>query len=273
MRTIKLLLLLFIPFSSLLAEDYFTYVDSSYVALEDKSYEDAETYLKKAMRLEPANPNNYILLSNLGTVQRNLLKYDDAIISYSSALMLAPKSITLLQNRASLYSEMQNWDKAYEDYTTILYLEEDDEEALYRRGLIRLEQNDTLAARLDFERIVINNPVSSKGRLGIAALLKYVANYSTAADMYSQVLKSNPNNAELYLKRSEIYYLDGKLAKAAEDINKSLTIRPDDPLALVIRGRIRYAQYDKKSALSDFIKAQELGVDPELTDAWIKKCK
>ena len=164
--------LLFAFSSYLFSNDYQTFIDSSFVALENESYESAETYLKKAMRIEPANPNNYILLSNLGTIQRNLHKYDDAVISYSSALMLAPKSLTLLQNRASLYSDLTQWDNACEDYNAILAIDEDNEEALYRRGLIRVEQNDFVAAKSDFERLVKNNANSSLGRMGIATILK-----------------------------------------------------------------------------------------------------
>ena len=178
-----------------------------------------------------------------------------------------------MQNRALLYSELSEWDKAIEDYSSILLIKEDDEESLYRRGLIKIEKNDTLGARIDFERIVKNNPISSKGRLGLATIMKIKKSYSNALDMYTQVIKVNSENPDLYLKRSEVYYLDGKLAKAAEDINKSISIKSDDPLAYIIRGRIRYAQLDNKSAIEDFEKALSLGGESELIDPWIKKCK
>ena len=160
-----------------------------------------------------------MLLSNLGTIQRRLNNKEEALISYSSALMLAPKSITLLENRAALYSEMEEWDKAITDYTTILYIETDHEESLFRRGLIKITLKDDKAARLDFETILKANPQSAKARIGIALLLRNSGDYMNAADMYTQVIKVNSHQPDLYMKRSEIYYLAGKNSKAADDIN------------------------------------------------------
>ena len=169
-------------------------------------------------------------------------------------------------------SDLQ-WDKAEEDYTRILYIEMDNEEALYRRGLIRLERGDSIAARIDFETILKNNSISAKARLGIAALLKKSHDYVMAAEMYTQVLKGNSENKDILLKRAEVYYLDGKYSKAITDINKSIYIDPDDPMAYMIRGRIRYSQLDNPAALKDFQKAKELGFNEPLVEEWIKKCK
>ncbi|MEG0948176.1 MAG: tetratricopeptide repeat protein [Bacteroidales bacterium] len=274
MKRIKYTFLSFLFVASAFGQTkYDEWVQRSFVALEADSIAQAELYLQKALRLEPANPQNFMLLTNLGTIQRQLGKPDEALLAYSSALMIVPKSIPLLVSRAALYTELEQWSKAEEDYTTILYIEADHEEALYRRGFVRFEQGDTLGARVDFERLIKENKTSAKGRLGIAALLKASGDYVMAADMYSQVIKANPKQAELFLKRAEVYYLDGKLSKGISDINQSIELRPNDPFAYVIRGRIRFAQFDKKSALKDFRQARELGFSDKMLDEWIKKCK
>ena len=94
-----------------------------------------------------------------------------------------------------------------------------------------------------------------------------------AAEMYSQVIRVNDKQSDLYLKRAEVYFLDNKLAKAIGDINKSIELDPEDPLAYIIRGRIRYAQYDKHSALKDFEKAREMGFDEPFLQELIKKSR
>lgn len=274
MKRIKYTFLTFLFVASAFGQTkYDEWVQRSFVALEADSIAQAELYLQSALRLEPANPQNFMLLTNLGTIQRQLGKSDEALLAYSSALMIVPKSIPLLISRAALYTELEQWSKAEEDYTTILYIEGDHEEALYRRGLVRFEQGDTLGARVDFERLIKENKTSAKGRLGIAALLKASGDYVMAAEMYSQVIKSNPKQAELFLKRAEVYYLDGKLSKGISDINQSIELRPQDPFAYIIRGRIRFAQFDKKSALKDFQQARELGFSDKMLEDWIKKCK
>lgn len=256
------------------AGDYNSLVQDSFKYIEQDSLYRAQESLKQALRLEPANSQNCMLLSNLGTIQRRLNNNEEAIISYSSALMLAPKSITLLENRAALYSEMEEWDKAITDYTTILYLEADHEESLYRRGMIKIAQKEDNSARIDFETILKVNPQSAKARIGIALLLRNSGDYMNAADIYTQVIKVNPSQPDLYFKRSEIYYLAGKNAKAAEDINFYIDKVTDDSYAYVLRGKIRFAQYDKRAAASDFNKAKSLGYEhQEELEKMIKKCK
>ena len=213
------------------AADYNSLVQTSFRYIEQDSLAQAQDALKSALRLEPANSQNCMLLSNLGTIQRRLNNKEEALISYSSALMLAPKSITLLENRAALYSEMEEWDKAITDYTTILYIETDHEESLFRRGLIKITLKDDKAARLDFETILKANPQSAKARIGIALLLRNSGDYMNAADMYTQVIKVNSHQPDLYMKRSEIYYLAGKNSKAADDINFYISKIEDDSYA------------------------------------------
>ncbi len=272
-RFIKLFLLTLFVHVSFAQQGYDDWVSRSFDMLQADSLPQAEEALVEALRLEPANPQNFMLLTNLGTIQRQLGKLDDALLAYSSALMIIPRSEGLLSSRAALYAEMERWEEAEKDYTQILFDEEENEDALYMRGLVRLQREDTIAARKDFERILTFNKTSSKARLGIATLLKAAHNYTMAAELYTQVIRANNATADLYLKRSEVYYLDGKLSKAIDDINQSIGLDPTDPMAYIVRGRIRFAQYDKKSALIDFKKAQSLGFNDALLQDWIKKCE
>ena len=65
MRNIVLVLSMVLTLSKVLVDDYQILIDSSLVALVQVSLIKAEAYLKRAMRLESANTNNYILLSSL----------------------------------------------------------------------------------------------------------------------------------------------------------------------------------------------------------------
>ena len=255
------------------AQGYDEWVERSFMYIESDSLSKAEESLKNAMRLEPANPRNFLLLSNLGTLQRRLGKNDDALISYSSALMMAPKSVPALENRAALYSEMERWDEALQDYTSIIYVDDDNQEALYRRGLIRLEKNDTIGARTDFETILKADETSAKARLGIASLMIMEKHYNMAADLYSQLIKVNAKNGDLYLKRAQAYYLAGKQARALADIDEALRYDAEDAYAYVLKGRIRLAQFDKTEALINFKRAQELGFEDNLLQDLMKKCR
>ena len=68
------LLLIFITFimatANCFAQSYEELIEKSYDFLDKKDLVSAEESLRAAMRLEPGNPMNYALLTNLGSIQR-----------------------------------------------------------------------------------------------------------------------------------------------------------------------------------------------------------
>jgi tetratricopeptide (TPR) repeat protein len=137
------------------------WVDSADIYIEQKEWLKAENALLNALRAEPANAQNSLLLSNLGTVQRYCGKYQEALDTYSMALFMTPRSSTLLRNRAALYAEMDSLQQACADYSHLIILDDTDEDALYNRALIYMQKGDTVACRKDLEYMLSNNPNSS----------------------------------------------------------------------------------------------------------------
>lgn len=269
-RVLVLLFLSFFIFTGVHGQSYNEWVEQSFKNIKENDYAAAENALLQALRKEPANAQNVMLLSNLGTVQRKLNKNDAALQSYTNALMMSPRSVTLLMNRAALLSEMNRMDSALDDYNQVLLLDNDMEDALYLRGLIRLEKGDTLACRKDIEQLLRLNPRSSDGRIGMASLLKARKYYNDAIDLYNQVIKLNPKRGDLYIGRAEAYYYDRKLTKADEDIAKALELDDADPLAYVLRGKVKLARYERKEAAKDFEKAVSLGFEQKVVDELMK---
>ena len=108
-----LFLLLFSIFSiSLSAQTYQELSEKAGECVGKDSLAQAEDLLKQALRLEPKNPHNALLFSNLGLVQRKLGRYNDAVESYTYALNIAPLAVPILLNRAAIYLEQGMQDKA-----------------------------------------------------------------------------------------------------------------------------------------------------------------
>ena len=126
------------------AQSYEDFIQKSYDHVDKNELSVAEECLKSALRLEPANPLNYALLTNLGTIQRRQGKLDEALISYSSALSGHSNDVTILENRASLYTELGEAEKAITDYNTLLFSEPNHPESLYCRGLLYVQTKNYL---------------------------------------------------------------------------------------------------------------------------------
>ena len=239
---------------------YEGWITASFDALDEDKISDAEEYLKNAMRLEPANPSNGLLFVNLGTIQRQQKKYKEAEISYSCAISLLEDNSIAYSSRASLFSEMEEYEKAIEDYTVILTRNDKDEETLYERALCRLMMQDTIGARIDLERIDQLNPKSAKSRLGMAQVYKVMGENAMAVELYDALIKANPKSWSLLRDRAEVYYLSRRFAAALQDINKSIEMNGKDPLSYFMRAKIRMAKNDKEYARRDLNKAIELGL-------------
>jgi len=245
-------------------QTYTEWIEKSYDFLDNNDLVAAEECLLAAMRKEPANPNNYALLTNLGTIQRRQGKANEALISYTSALSRFPKNMILLDNRASLYAEMGQIEKAITDYTTLLVLEPQNQDALYNRGLLYLQQKNFLEAEGDFEKLLEINDKTVRGRLGYAIMEKMRGNYDESEIIYNYLISKFPKDWLLYEGRADLYFLMGKNSRAMADINKIFTESEPTANIYVLRGKIKLSLYEKNGAAKDFEKALEMGYDKEV---------
>ena len=107
---------------------YYDWVDKSAMFVDVNRLDSAAYSLQQAMKLEPTNRNNPMLLVNLGILQRQLRMLDDAFISLTAALALNPEPTLVLHNRASLLCDKNRYDEAMEDYTSIIKIDPENAE-------------------------------------------------------------------------------------------------------------------------------------------------
>lgn len=254
-----------------LDRQYTDCINRSFDYLDQDSLTQAIDAIKEALRLQPGNPSNGMLLGNMGSIQRRQGLLAEAEQSYTIGLGFLPDNLTLLDSRASLYAAMEEYEKAIDDYTSVIYHEPENENAYYERALCRLMNHDTIGARLDLEQIDRFNPNSAKARLGMAYVYKAQRLYREASEIYDALIERNPRNAQLYRERAEVFYLSGRMAAALDNVNQSIRIDPRDPYSYILRAQIRYARKDKEYARRDLNQALELGLLKEEADVLIQK--
>lgn len=271
MKTWSIVLGLLLMVGTLRAQTYEEMIRKSYEYADRGDLPAAEEALKAAMHAEPANKNNFALLSNLGTIQRQQGKTDEALVSYTAALSLQPKNKLILSNRAELYIEMGETEKALSDYQALLLLDPLDLDAYYRRGMLYIEMKDYMLADEDFEKIMSIDKESEQGRFGFALLDKARGNYEDSEAILSYLIEKSSTPLQYYEERAELYFRMKKNARAMADLNKIFAETNDVPAHLyVLRGKIKLAQFEKESAAIDFKKALELGYDKAVIDELIK---
>ena len=253
------------------AQTYEELIQQSYDYADRGDLPAAEQALKAALHREPANRNNFALLSNLGTIQRRLGQRDEALTSYTAALGLQPDNKLILSNRAELFIERGETERALADYETLLRVDPADVEARFRRGVLYVELKEYMLADADFEQILARDRDSKLARLGFALLDKARGNYADSEAVLTFLIGRDPDDLRLYEERAELYFLMKKNARAMADLRRVFAgEREPSAYLYILRGKIRLAQYEKEAAATDFKKALDLGADRAEVEGLIK---
>lgn len=254
---------------------------TTYQELSEKALEYVEKdslrlgmeYFKKAMRLEPTNPHNALLFSNIGSIQRRLEEYDAAVESYTYALNMAPHTISILLNRAAVYMELGEQNRAYIDYCEVFDLDKTNTDALLMRAYIYVSKRDYKAARMDYNRLLEIDASSYSGRLGLVNLNQKEGKYKDAFDILTGMLNEYPNDATLYAARGGLEYEMALPELALADLDEAIRLQPDSPQSYVLRGEILLSEKKKSLAKKDFEKAISLGVPFSDLKEQLRMCK
>ena len=267
MKRIKLILIAVFACFQLSAQTYDELITRAMNAVESDSLYQAETWLKKALQLEPANMRNALLFSNLGTVQRRMGKNQEALDSYSLALNLTPYSITMLLNRASLYLDMDYLDKAYVDYCNVIDLDDKNQEALGFRAYIYMRRRQYQDARNDYQKLLEVVPGDKTARIGMAMVNQKLQRYRESLEEFNRLIVDYPKDVSLLKARAELEVEMNTLELALLDLESAVKMAPNDAEIYVMCGDIYLAQGRNREAYVAYEKAMELGIPrPELQD-------
>ena len=257
---------------NVLSQNYFEWVDRSAYHIDNNNLDSAAISLQNAMKLDPANENNSVLLLNLGIIQRQLGHYDDAYISFTAALPNNPIPDIVLHNRASLLVLLGRFDEAMGDYNALIKENPQDVEAYYRRGLLFLEENKRSRAEENFRVSEKIDPDNMYTKLSKALIYKLDDKWQLAEMVYTDLIENESDPDPIfYLNRAETYINTGKTLLASADLRSVEMLQKDNPYFYFLRGRVRLEQFDKIAAKADFEKARSMGYDDIIVDEWLNK--
>ena len=238
---------------------YFQYIDSAQTYIYSHDWPKAEQWLTKAFLIDPDNPGNSMVLSNIATLQRYQGRLAEAVKNYSLALDMTPHAVTLLLNRAALYVEMDSVQRAIDDFERVCELDMYDTEARYSLGVLAMERGDNKRAEDLFNEIKRINPNSGLYHEGMGLLHKRNGNFSRAAELFTQVIKVQPS-AQLLGNRADCYLAMKRLNDAEDDIRTALEMTPDDPYLYVLRAKLNKLRFQREDMARDIDTSVSLGL-------------
>lgn len=242
-------------------EEYFNLVGEAEKAIKDGRWAEAEESLRKAMRSSPSNPTNVLLLSNLGMVQFYDGRAQDAIRTLSDAHAMAPASVTVLLNRARVFTSEGMNDQAERDYAEVIRLDSTLCEPRFYRAMLALNRGDVAGAVADVDTLVTRNPDDRLTHVALATLLIHSSKYAEAIPHLTAAIKSQPD-ASYYAHRALCYLFVDDPSAASADIAEGLELDPTDGELYLYRGLLNKMRFRPDDAKADGEKAVKFGVDP-----------
>lgn len=240
---------------------YFRLMGEADEAINDERWDDAVTALKGALKAEPGNPTNILLMSNLGMVYFHSGRDSMAIDILNAAHNIAPASVTVLQNRARVLAVNGEVDKAYADYSEIIRLDSTLVEPHMIHGMMALGKGDFVTAEKDIKRLEELAPDDINTLISVATLYRYTHRFKEALPYLNRLITKDPTS-NYYSERALCRLMTDDLQGASDDIAEGLKLTPDNGELYLYRSLLNRARFRNDDAEADARKAVELGVDP-----------
>lgn len=274
----KLLSLLFLSVCSLASfsqelNEYQALLDSATTASSTHRFEKAASFYKQVIELDPSSEGNALVWGNLGSVYERMGKVDDAINAYSNALAIQSKLIPVLEQRAGLYLDKGNQEKAMQDFSTILSEEPDHEQALLGRAYLFMQQKKYPEARLDFEGLLLTYPQNKQGELGFAILCQKQQRFEEAAERFARLIERYPSDPDLYEARGNMEREAQWYELALIDYEEAGRINKNDPVYTVMQALVYLDQNKKTSARRMLDRAVRAGMSKAQLEEYYSLCK
>lgn len=229
-------------------------------AIADARWADAAAALNEAMRLEPTNPSNVLLMSNLGMVQFYSGNDSLAIETLTTAHNIAPASVTVLQNRARVYTTTGRLNRALGDYNEIIRLDSTLIEPRFYRAMLKFNSGDVVTAEEDLQYLKCHYPTDPSTKLLDATVLTYTGRFNEAIPILTEIIAGKPTAGDFSM-RALCYLMTNQLQEASTDIQRGLEKDPVDGELYLYRALLNQMRYRPDDARADAALAVKYGVN------------
>lgn len=251
------------------ANPYFLLVEEADAAIEQCDYLTAVLRLKEAISIEPENPSNALLYSNLGMVYNLLNQEQLALEAYDKSLEIAPAMTTVRANKGLLNLKMGRDEEALVDFGKVIAQDSINSVARYYHGMISLYNRDLDTAEKDFSVLKSLYPESKTTNMALASMYSMTGNELEAIRCYKKLLEDDPA-PEFYSALAASYIALDDLANASVIIAKGMEKCGEDPELYYYRALLNKRNYLLDDAKNDAKKAIELGADKKRVEEIFK---
>lgn len=261
-RLVLFVLITIASVSSFAESKYVKLVEDADKAVAKGDYATSIALLEAALKAEPDNSGNVMLISNMGMLNYYMGADSVAIYYLTLAHEMAPESVTILSNRAKVLTETGYYKQALKDWDAVSAMDTTLYEPHLKKGVIYLLLNDTVRASnaLDAmcKRVDVTKSIECAAALAWMSQIK--GDDMTAIKYYTILINDHPT-ADLYASRAMCYVNLENYPEASDDIVEGMSLSIECSELYVARACLNKRMYRNDDALNDAQRAIDLGAD------------
>jgi len=189
-------------------------------------FDKAVTYYNKAIEI---NPEYAPAFNNLGTLYELKKERGKALEVFRRGLSADSGDASLRFNMGLVYQEEERWDDAREAFDTALKKRPGWVPGLNNLGIVLQELGREDEAARTFRSLLDIEPenISALNNLGVA--YDHLGRTDDARKCYKKALDEEPGYVKAALNLHDSYHVNQELNEALEEINKQITLNPQNP--------------------------------------------
>lgn len=200
-------------------------VAEAYIHSKSKDLNYAMTLLNNAIKVDPKNPELYILMGDIYTEKND---GTNAAINYNKALEIDKKSIKAIVRKGVLYKRSTNYDGAAEEFKNAIAIDPDFAPAHRELGETFFKMRKFEDAKAEYKKFLELSKDNVNARLRYASFLFLSEDYPATLNELNQVQKFDSNYIPMVRLFAYTYFETGDSAKSLALINKVFEKVPED---------------------------------------------
>ena len=249
---------------------YFLLIDQSEKALEQNDYEAAALRLVEAMSVEPDNPLNVALLTNLGMIYYYNEQDSMALRVLDEAVRRSPRLIAAHEKRARVLTGMGRDKEAYEEYGRVIDIDSLNTSARFYHAMMALHSGKLPEAEADIACLNRVVPLWTNTVLANATLFSMTGREREAISLFRRLLDKD-KLPEYYAALAGCLIAVDDLNEASRVIGEGMELFKDDAELYFHRAVLNHKRFLPDEAHRDAKRAIQLGADPKRVAAVLKK--
>lgn len=241
---------------------YFLLMGEAQKAIEEENYEEAAARLIDALNVDPVNPSNLLVKSNLGMVYSCLGRDSLAIATLNEVIDTAPNMTAALVNRGKVELKIQRDDEAFSDFSRVIAIDSLNADARYFHGMIALYGGRLAIAEDDFTTLEKLQPDRLRTFDAMSALYSLSGRDHEAVPYFEKLIDRQPE-PEYFASLAGCYLALGELSDASATIADGLKRYPTDPELYYYRAWLNRDRFRLDDARKDAQQALRYGASEQ----------